>query len=140
MKRMAVYSLVTLLATIMAFGCERPTAATPTIPATTSVVTATGSPPTPPPTAAPTPRPAEFRVGDLVFDPEQTAPGDTVKVGARVTNTGGTRGTCTAVLTVDGERTESKQVSLDAGASGEVIFKESHGRRQMIPIWPFQPG
>jgi len=75
--------------------------------------------PTPP---APTPLPAEFEVISLDIEQSEVTTGETVNITAEVKNTGGSEGTYTAVLTVDGVKFETKDVTLAAGAKETVTF------------------
>jgi len=66
--------------------------------------------------------PAAFEVTSLVITPQEVTAGDTASVTAEVKNTGGSEGSYTATLTVDGATVETKQVTLAAGASKTVSF------------------
>ena len=67
--------------------------------------------------------PAEFQVGAVTFIPSTPMAGDSVTVSATVTNTGGVRGAYAAILSIDGQEAESKDVSVGAGQSEEVRFE-----------------
>ena len=76
---------------------------------------------TPAPLPTPLPYPAEFEVVYLDIEPPEVTTGETVSITVEVKNTGG-RGTYTAVLTVDGVKFETKDVTLAAGAKETVTF------------------
>lgn len=102
---------------------------------TTSPTTplATGSPPAaPPPTAplatpspspaAPTAKPATFSVAELVVDKTEVAPGQAATVTAKISNTGEVVGRYTAELTVDGKKTDAKEVTISPRGTEAVTF------------------
>jgi len=66
--------------------------------------------------------PAEFDLVSLDIVPPEVATGETVSVTAEVKNIGGSEGTYTAILTVDGVQVETKEVTLAPGASETVTF------------------
>lgn len=83
-------------------------------------------PPASEPAAAQAPaEPAEFKIGSLRLTPSTTMVGESVTMSTTVANTGGMTGTYTAILTVDGEETGRKDVSVGAGQSKEVSFAVS---------------
>lgn len=67
-------------------------------------------------------KPAEFELVSLDVTPPEVTAGDTVSVSAEVRNIGGTEGVYTAVLTVDGEEAEAKDVAVVPGATKTVSF------------------
>ena len=78
--------------------------------------------------------PAEFEVTSLDVAPPQVTVGDTVRVAAEVKNIGGSEGTYTAILTVDGVEIETKDVAVAPGATEAVTFsvvKEEAGSYQI---------
>lgn len=68
------------------------------------------------------PLPAAFEVTSLAVTPQEVTAGGTASVSAEVKNTGGSEGTYSAALTVDGATVETKQVTVAAGASKTVSF------------------
>lgn len=78
--------------------------------------------------------PAEFEVISLDIAPPQVTAGETVSVTAEVRNTGGSEGVYTATLTVDGEKVETKEVTIAPSASKTVTFslvKDTPGTYQV---------
>jgi len=67
-------------------------------------------------------KPAAFEVTSLVVTPPEVTAGGTVSVTAEVRNTGGSEGSYTATLTVDGATAQTKEVALAVGASKTVSF------------------
>jgi hypothetical protein len=79
-------------------------------------------------------KPAAFEVTSLNVTPPEVMTGETVNITAVVENTGGSEGTYTAVLTVDGATVETKEVVLAAEESKTVSFslvKDTHGTYQV---------
>ncbi|GEM_PF-1848320 len=66
--------------------------------------------------------PASFRVNDLRISPTQVREGEIVTVSAQVTNTGGTRGSYSATLFLDGRIVATRGVILEADSSIPVTF------------------
>jgi len=66
--------------------------------------------------------PASFTISDLTVTPSEVEVGDEVTISATVTNVGGTEGSYTVALEVDGSAEQSKTVTLAAGASTTVEF------------------
>jgi len=66
--------------------------------------------------------PSGFAVVSLDITPPEVTAGETVAITAVVENIGGSEGTYTAVLTVDGATVETKEVALAAGTSKTVSF------------------
>jgi hypothetical protein len=84
--------------------------------------------------AAPPPTPAAFEVTSLNITPPEATTGETVNIIAEVRNTGGSEGTYTAVLTVDGATVETKEVALAPSTSETVSFslvKDTPGTYQV---------
>ncbi len=71
----------------------------------------------------PEPEAAVFETGSLVVSPIPIVVGDTLIVTANVTNVGEQTGIYKAALSVDGQVTESKDVSVAPGQSSLVEFK-----------------
>jgi len=79
---------------------------------------------TPPPetTEPPTPKPAAFSLSSLVVSPNEVAPGGTVTISVNVVNTSEEVGNYIVALKIDGVVEASEEVSINAGASQQVIF------------------
>jgi predicted secreted protein len=76
------------------------------------------------------PEPAQFTITGLDVTPEQVPPGQPVTISAQVTNTGGSEGSCTVNLTVNGQVEQTKTVTLAPEAMETVTFtvtKETPG-------------
>ena len=82
---------------------------------------------TPPPetTETPTPKPAAFSLSSLTISPSEIALGESVTISVDVANTGEEAGNYTVTLKIDGVVEASKEVSVAAGASQEVVFTVS---------------
>ncbi len=86
------------------------------------------------PCACAKPEPAAFEVTSLHVTPSEVTTGETVSITAVVENTGGSEGTYTTVLTIDGATVETKEVVLAAEESKIVSFslvKDTHGTYQV---------
>jgi hypothetical protein len=80
------------------------------------------------------PKPAAFEVTSLDITPSEATVGETVSITAEISNNGGSEGTYSAVLTIDGATAETKEVTLVAGASETVTFsliKDTPGTYQV---------
>jgi hypothetical protein len=78
--------------------------------------------------------PAKFEVSSMQIKPNQITVGETATVTAVVANVGGTGGIFNVVLSVDTEKSGSKSVQLDPGASQTVTFplsKDTAGTYQV---------
>ena len=73
-------------------------------------------------------KPAEFELVSLDVTPSEVIAGDTVSVIAEVRNIGGTEGVYTAVLTVDGEEAETKDIAVTPEATEIVTFSLMTGK------------
>ncbi|MBA7653174.1 hypothetical protein ES703_61017 [subsurface metagenome] len=83
-----------------------------------------------PPYSAQTKTPANFTVTNLSISPDDVEPGRTVTISTTITNSGGSPGSYTAILRINGSEVETKSVVLNAGESQVVSFtvaKESTG-------------
>ncbi|HIE17888.1 MAG TPA: hypothetical protein EYP71_06795 [Dehalococcoidia bacterium] len=69
---------------------------------------------------------ADFKVSDLNISPQSAQEGDTITISANVTNTG-EKGTYAIQLIINGEIKETKELTLDAGASELVTFTITAG-------------
>ncbi len=70
-------------------------------------------------------RPAEFKVSSLAITPPDALVGDEVRIRADITNTGEVKGSYTVTLTVEGDVSQTKEVTLEAGATKTVLFSYS---------------
>jgi hypothetical protein len=70
----------------------------------------------------PPPEPAEFEVISLDITPPVVEPGETVAVSVVVANIGGSSGTYSAKLAVEGVTVETKAVAIAAGTSQTITF------------------
>lgn len=77
----------------------------------------------PPPAEEPVKKPAEFEVGSLTFTPSTIMVDDSATVSVTVRNIGGTSGTHTATLIIDGTEVDSESVVLEAGGNYKVSFE-----------------
>jgi len=66
--------------------------------------------------------PAEFQVTNLSISPPEVIKGEPSTLTADVENVGGSAGTYTATLAIDGVEVETKEVILAAGAKETVVF------------------
>jgi hypothetical protein len=69
--------------------------------------------------------PANFSVSDLSITPSTVSPGEEVTITAKVTNSGGNKGSYTATLVIDGAQEASKEVTVEPNKSQEVTFTTS---------------
>ncbi|MBA7507643.1 hypothetical protein ES706_06363 [subsurface metagenome] len=74
--------------------------------------TVTPAPPPPPP-----PAPAAFSVTNLSIKPAEVKPKEPVTISVSIANTGGTEGSYTAVLKINGVKEVEKRVTLAAGST-----------------------
>jgi len=73
-------------------------------------------------TVAPLPAPAAFSVTDLSVKPAAVQPKEAVAITVSVANTGGTEGSYTVVLKINGVKEAEKSVTIAAGGSQKVTF------------------
>jgi hypothetical protein len=66
--------------------------------------------------------PAQFSISDTLVDPISAAPGKTIQIRTKVSNTGGMAGEYTVTLKINGNVESSKTVEIDAGGSTELIW------------------
>ena len=78
--------------------------------------------PTPALTPTPAPAPAAFSLSNLTIQPAEVQPKETVTITVSVANTGGTKGSYTVVLKLNGEKEAEKSVTIAAGSSEIVTF------------------
>jgi hypothetical protein len=69
---------------------------------------------------APPPRPAEFNITDLAFDPDVGKPGSPVSISVNVTNVGELSGSISLDFTVNGTLAETKTLQLAGGEMEKV--------------------
>jgi hypothetical protein len=67
-------------------------------------------------------KPAAFTLSSLVVSPVQVATGEKVGINLSVANTGGTEGSYTVVLNINGVKEAEKSVTVAAGSSQTVTF------------------
>lgn len=65
---------------------------------------------------------AEFTLSNLSISPSKPEVGETIIISFDIANSGGRQGTYTAVLKVNGIKTATKNITLDAGESRSVSF------------------
>ena len=71
----------------------------------------------------PPPSPADFRVSNLAVTPSEVGVGEEVVVSVEVSNSGGSQGTYTATLEINGGAVETKDIVVAAGATETVSFQ-----------------
>jgi len=65
---------------------------------------------------------AKFEIASVKIKPNEIYVGETAYISAEVTNIGGAAGTYSATMSVDGKRTNTKDISLNPGFSQTVTF------------------
>ncbi len=75
-----------------------------------------------PPPPPPVPAPAAFSLSNITVKPLEFQPKETVTITVSVANTGGTEGSCTVVLKINGVKEAEKSVTVAAGGSEIVTF------------------
>ena len=78
--------------------------------------------PTPTPAPAPAPAPAAFSLSNLTIQPAEVEPGEELAITVDITNTGGTEGSYTATLMINGVKEADKSVPVAAGGTKTVTF------------------
>jgi tetratricopeptide (TPR) repeat protein len=68
------------------------------------------------------PTPAAFSVSNLIIEPLQVYPNETVTISVSVANTGGSQGSYNTVLNINGVQEETESVTMAAGDSKSVTF------------------
>ena len=116
----SVFMGVVLLLSSLVVACGEPSPAAETPP---SEQISTPEQPPPAEQEQPTKKPAEFKLSSLTFAPSTIMVGDSATVTATVKNTGDLSGTYTAVVAIDGEEIDRKEVSVEPGESEEVSFE-----------------
>jgi uncharacterized protein YfaS (alpha-2-macroglobulin family) len=69
------------------------------------------------------PSPAEFRISNLEVSPTKVDAGDNIVVSAKIANVGGTQGSYTAELKIDGTTIETEELTISAGTDYKLAFK-----------------
>ncbi|MFH1031894.1 MAG: CARDB domain-containing protein [Chloroflexota bacterium] len=88
----------------------------------------TQAPTSPPAETTPAPKPAEFEVTSLSFEPFTVMAGENVSVKAVIRNIGGSEGIYPVTLTLEGVKVETKEVTIEAGGSQTITFALSKDR------------
>jgi hypothetical protein len=70
-------------------------------------------------------KPAEFEVGPITFEPSTVMVGDPVTATATVKNIGDVSGTYTAILAIDGQEMDKKDITVEPGNSTDASFQFS---------------
>jgi VCBS repeat-containing protein len=107
-----------------------PSAPTPVTPAAIPVLPEPSSSPIPSepmpllptPASTPAPAPASFTISELSITPNESRPAEGVTISALVTNTGGSDGSYTVILQINGLEERTKEVTIGAGKSETVSF------------------
>ena len=73
------------------------------------------------------PPPSDFRLSNLVINPTEADVGKDVVVTAQITNVGGSQGSYTAELKIDGITDQTEKLTIPAGAEYMLVFKVSKG-------------
>jgi len=71
------------------------------------------------------PLPAEFRLSNLEINPTEVDIGEKVVITAKIANVGGTQGSYTAELKVDGVTNQTEKLTIPAGIDYVLVFKIS---------------
>ncbi len=67
--------------------------------------------------------PAEFQLSELEVNPTEVEVGDDIVISAKIANVGGTQGSYTAELKIDGTTIETEELSISAGTDYKLVFK-----------------
>lgn len=89
---------------------------------TSPTAASTSTPTTPPAETTPAPKPAEFQVDSLLFQPSTVTAGENVSVRVLIRNVGGSNGTYPVTLTIDGVSIETKEATIEAGGWQTIFF------------------
>ena len=73
------------------------------------------------------PSPPDFRLSNLEINPTEVNIGENVVVTAKLTNIGGSQGSYTAELKIDGITNQAEKLIISAGADYMLVFKVSKG-------------
>ena len=127
-KSILIIVILFIIVSLLFGGCTA--SATPTTTAATQTTTTTTTPPTTTMTPTINTTSADIKVTSLDVTPIVAEPGMPVSIEVKVMNTGGTEGSQTLGLTVNGVEEEVKDVTAAPGASKTVTFtlvKDSSG-------------
>ncbi len=69
------------------------------------------------------PLPPDFRLSNLEINPTEVDIGDKVVITAKIANVGGTQGSYTAELKIDGVTTQTEKIIIPAGTDYMLVFK-----------------
>jgi len=69
------------------------------------------------------PLPPDFRLSNLEINPTEVDTGEKVIITAKIANTGGTQGSYTAELKVDGVTNQTEKIIIPAGTDYMLVFK-----------------
>ncbi|GEM_PF-677677 len=120
-REMKYTGIIICLLLLLAAGCT--SAAPSPAPATPSVPEAAPSPSPEPAITAPAPlTPASFSLANLTIQPVRAQPGEAVTITVDIVNIGGTEGTYTAALMINGVKEADKRVTITAGGTRTVSF------------------
>jgi uncharacterized membrane protein len=72
-----------------------------------------------------TPLPPDFRLSNLEINPTEINTGENVVITATITNAGGTQGSYTAELKIDGVTDQNEKFTIPAGTGYMLVFKIS---------------
>jgi hypothetical protein len=78
---------------------------------------------TPTPTQQPAPPSASFAIDDLVVEPNEVSPGETVTISAVVRNSGTAQGNYTATLLIDNNFESGQDVNVGGNGSAKITFR-----------------
>jgi hypothetical protein len=73
------------------------------------------------------PSPSEFRLSNLVINPDEVDVCQTAVITAKLTNIGGSQGSYTAELKIDGVTNQAQKLTVPAGANCALCFKIAKG-------------
>jgi hypothetical protein len=73
------------------------------------------------------PPPPDFRLSNLEINPTEVNIGENVVITASIVNNGGTQGSYTAELKIDGTTNQTEKLIIPAGAEYILVFKVSKG-------------
>jgi hypothetical protein len=71
------------------------------------------------------PLPPDFRLSNLEINPSEVDSGEKVVITAKIANVGGTQGSYTAELKVDGVTNQAEKIIIPAGTDYMLVFKVS---------------
>jgi uncharacterized protein YfaS (alpha-2-macroglobulin family) len=71
------------------------------------------------------PLPPDFRLSNLEINPDEVNTGENVVITAKIANAGGTQGSYTAELKIDGVTNQNEKLTIPAGTDYMLVFKIS---------------